>query len=188
MSDPKSVLHRLELEAQQRRKDKTARKAAEKAEKKRLEDLARAQEAGPAVVFEKPHVQLPLKSLQNGIDKPTKGTTKKKEKSDDLQNSTQALSKEARKQEKKERKELKEKRRQEKEAKASKKGQTNGHSASAHGQHEDQDDDDDEPPPPPPRTLDSIEGRLKQHARAFDGLLSLIPAKFYYNEDKTVSL
>lgn len=41
-------------------------------------------------------------------------------------------------------------------------------------------------PQPPPRTLDSIESRLKQHAKAFDGLLSLIPAKFYYGEDKTV--
>jgi hypothetical protein len=29
---------------------------------------------------------------------------------------------------------------------------------------------------------------LKSHARAFDGLLSLIPAKYYYGEDKSVSI
>ncbi|EGE86469.2 60S ribosome biogenesis protein Rrp14 [Blastomyces dermatitidis ATCC 18188] len=32
---------------------------------------------------------------------------------------------------------------------------------------------------------DSIEERLRSHAQAFDGLLSLIPAKYYYGEDTT---
>ncbi|EAW08072.1 putative 60S ribosome biogenesis protein Rrp14 [Aspergillus clavatus NRRL 1] len=31
--------------------------------------------------------------------------------------------------------------------------------------------------------MDDIEERLRSHAQAFDGLLSLIPAKFYYGED-----
>jgi hypothetical protein len=31
-----------------------------------------------------------------------------------------------------------------------------------------------------------IEERLRSHAQAFDGLLSLIPAKFYYGEDGSV--
>jgi hypothetical protein len=29
----------------------------------------------------------------------------------------------------------------------------------------------------------SLEERLQQHSNAFDGLLSLIPAKYYYDED-----
>ncbi|KAL4881421.1 surfeit locus protein 6-domain-containing protein [Aspergillus karnatakaensis] len=33
--------------------------------------------------------------------------------------------------------------------------------------------------------MDDIEERLRSHAQAFDGLLSLIPAKFYYGEDGT---
>ncbi|EEH08898.1 ribosome biogenesis protein Rrp14-C [Histoplasma capsulatum G186AR] len=32
---------------------------------------------------------------------------------------------------------------------------------------------------------DSLEERLRSHAQAFDGLLSLIPAKYYYGEDTT---
>ncbi|KAI9822568.1 MAG: surfeit locus protein [Pycnora praestabilis] len=32
---------------------------------------------------------------------------------------------------------------------------------------------------------DTLEERLKSHAKAFDGLLSLIPAKYYYGEDNT---
>jgi hypothetical protein len=31
----------------------------------------------------------------------------------------------------------------------------------------------------------SIQDRLRSHAQAFDGLLSLIPAKYYYGEDNT---
>ncbi|KAJ5444044.1 uncharacterized protein N7458_007916 [Penicillium daleae] len=33
--------------------------------------------------------------------------------------------------------------------------------------------------------MDDIEDRLRSHAQAFDGLLSLIPAKYYYGEDNT---
>ncbi|OQE15488.1 hypothetical protein PENSTE_c028G01030 [Penicillium steckii] len=33
--------------------------------------------------------------------------------------------------------------------------------------------------------MDDIEDRLRSHAQAFDGLLSLIPAKFYYGDDNT---
>jgi hypothetical protein len=32
-----------------------------------------------------------------------------------------------------------------------------------------------------------LQDRLREHAEAFDGLLSLIPAKFYYGEDTSVS-
>ncbi|KAI9707303.1 MAG: hypothetical protein M1836_000263 [Candelina mexicana] len=32
---------------------------------------------------------------------------------------------------------------------------------------------------------DDLEARLKSHAKAFDGLLSLIPAKYYYGEDNS---
>ncbi|WEW55393.1 hypothetical protein PRK78_000824 [Emydomyces testavorans] len=35
---------------------------------------------------------------------------------------------------------------------------------------------------------DSLEERLRSHANAFDGLLSLIPAKYYYGEDTSVRL
>jgi hypothetical protein len=31
-----------------------------------------------------------------------------------------------------------------------------------------------------------LQDRLREHAEAFDGLLSLIPAKFYYGEDTSV--
>lgn len=31
----------------------------------------------------------------------------------------------------------------------------------------------------------SIQDRLRSHAQAFDGLLSLIPAKYYYGDDNT---
>lgn len=31
-----------------------------------------------------------------------------------------------------------------------------------------------------------IQDRLRSHAQAFDGLLSLIPAKYYYGEDNSV--
>lgn len=30
-----------------------------------------------------------------------------------------------------------------------------------------------------------IQDRLRSHAQAFDGLLSLIPAKYYYGDDNT---
>ncbi|KAJ5911432.1 uncharacterized protein N7473_000735 [Penicillium subrubescens] len=33
--------------------------------------------------------------------------------------------------------------------------------------------------------MDDIEDRLRSHAQAFDGLLSLIPAKYYYGDDNT---
>ncbi|KAJ5157384.1 uncharacterized protein N7482_008484 [Penicillium canariense] len=33
--------------------------------------------------------------------------------------------------------------------------------------------------------MDDIEERLRSHAQAFDGLLSLIPAKYYYGDDNT---
>ncbi|KAJ5294778.1 hypothetical protein N7508_009599 [Penicillium antarcticum] len=33
--------------------------------------------------------------------------------------------------------------------------------------------------------MDDIEDRLRSHAQAFDGLLSLIPAKYYYGEENT---
>lgn len=33
---------------------------------------------------------------------------------------------------------------------------------------------------------DSMQERLRSHAQAFDGLLSLIPAKYYYGDDNTV--
>lgn len=33
---------------------------------------------------------------------------------------------------------------------------------------------------------DSIQERLRSHAQAFDGLLSLIPAKYYYGDDNSV--
>lgn len=36
-----------------------------------------------------------------------------------------------------------------------------------------------------PLTLLS-QDRLREHAEAFDGLLSLIPAKYYYGEDTSV--
>ena len=35
---------------------------------------------------------------------------------------------------------------------------------------------------------DDLETRLQSHAKAFDGLMSLIPAKYYYGEDNDVSL
>jgi hypothetical protein len=31
-----------------------------------------------------------------------------------------------------------------------------------------------------------VQDRLREHAEAFDGLLSLIPAKHYYGEDNSV--
>lgn len=31
----------------------------------------------------------------------------------------------------------------------------------------------------------SFQDRLRSHAQAFDGLLSLIPAKYYYGDDNT---
>lgn len=34
----------------------------------------------------------------------------------------------------------------------------------------------------------SLQDRLRDHAKAFDGLLSLIPAKMYYGEDTSVRL
>jgi hypothetical protein len=33
-----------------------------------------------------------------------------------------------------------------------------------------------------------LQDRLREHAEAFDGLLSLIPAKYYYGEDNSVWL
>ena len=38
------------------------------------------------------------------------------------------------------------------------------------------------------RMLIALQERLKEHARAFDGLLSIIPAKYYYGEDTSVGL
>jgi hypothetical protein len=35
-------------------------------------------------------------------------------------------------------------------------------------------------------TNDYLQDRLREHAKSFDGLLSLIPAKVYYGEDTTV--
>ena len=35
---------------------------------------------------------------------------------------------------------------------------------------------------------DNVEERLQRHARSFDGLLSLIPAKLYYGEDVSVRM
>ena len=37
------------------------------------------------------------------------------------------------------------------------------------------------------RSQETIKDRLKSHAKAFDGLLSLIPARLYYGEDTSVS-
>lgn len=34
--------------------------------------------------------------------------------------------------------------------------------------------------------VDSNQERLRSHAQAFDGLLSLIPAKYYYGDDNSV--
>lgn len=36
--------------------------------------------------------------------------------------------------------------------------------------------------------LNSLQERLKNHARSFDSLLSLIPAKLYYGEDVSVCI
>ncbi|CAG7966625.1 unnamed protein product [Penicillium nalgiovense] len=36
--------------------------------------------------------------------------------------------------------------------------------------------------------LTAIKERLRSHAQAFDGLLSLIPAKYYYGEEDTRSM
>lgn len=33
--------------------------------------------------------------------------------------------------------------------------------------------------------LTALKERLRSHAQAFDGLLSLIPAKYYYGEEDT---
>jgi hypothetical protein len=33
---------------------------------------------------------------------------------------------------------------------------------------------------------DSNQERLRSHAQSFDGLLSLIPAKYYYGDDNSV--
>lgn len=38
-----------------------------------------------------------------------------------------------------------------------------------------------------PRLIVKLQERLREHAKAFDGLLSLIPAKVYYGEDTSVS-
>lgn len=35
---------------------------------------------------------------------------------------------------------------------------------------------------------DCVKERLQRHARSFDGLLSLIPAKLYYGEDVSVCI
>lgn len=35
-------------------------------------------------------------------------------------------------------------------------------------------------------SADAIQERLRSHAQAFDGLLSLIPAKYYYGDDNSV--
>jgi len=35
-------------------------------------------------------------------------------------------------------------------------------------------------------SADSNQERLRSHAQAFDGLLSLIPAKYYYGDDNSV--
>ena len=35
--------------------------------------------------------------------------------------------------------------------------------------------------------LTSVQERLRDHAKAFEGLLSLTPAKYYYGEDVSVS-
>lgn len=37
------------------------------------------------------------------------------------------------------------------------------------------------------RPAKDLQDRLRGHAKAFDGLLSLIPAKMYYGEDTSVS-
>ncbi|KAF7454870.1 ribosome biogenesis protein rrp14-c [Pyrenophora tritici-repentis] len=34
---------------------------------------------------------------------------------------------------------------------------------------------------------DNLEERLKSHARAFEGLMSLIPAKDYYGKDESIT-
>lgn len=34
--------------------------------------------------------------------------------------------------------------------------------------------------------LTQVQERLRSHAQAFDGLLSLIPAKYYYGDDNSV--
>lgn len=34
--------------------------------------------------------------------------------------------------------------------------------------------------------IDRSQERLRSHAQAFDGLMSLIPAKYYYGDDNTV--
>jgi hypothetical protein len=36
------------------------------------------------------------------------------------------------------------------------------------------------------RSNGNLQDRLREHAEAFDGLLSLIPAKHYYGEDNSV--
>lgn len=42
--------------------------------------------------------------------------------------------------------------------------------------------------PPPPTTADrELQERLKSHARAFEGLMSLIPAKDYYGKDESIT-
>jgi len=35
---------------------------------------------------------------------------------------------------------------------------------------------------------DDLQARLESHDKAFEGLMSLIPAKLYYGEDNEVSL
>lgn len=42
------------------------------------------------------------------------------------------------------------------------------------------------PSPPKAVELTKYQERLRSHAQAFDGLLSLIPAKYYYGEDNSV--
>ena len=39
---------------------------------------------------------------------------------------------------------------------------------------------------PLPQSNERLQDRLREHAEAFDGLLSLIPAKHYYGEDNSV--
>ncbi len=42
-------------------------------------------------------------------------------------------------------------------------------------------------PPPLPHTHLEFQERLKSHARAFEGLMSLIPAKDYYGKDESIT-